>query len=65
MTSIYYSNLQWVADSTKFRGKVLTGRYAHWCDDFDNLPVDETCEEFENGCTCVRDHIDNGEQNDV
>jgi hypothetical protein len=33
-------------DSKKWRGKILTGRYAHRCWDWDGLPVDETTTEF-------------------
>lgn len=33
-------------DSMKWRGCVLTGKFAHWCYDWDFLPVDETCDEF-------------------
>jgi hypothetical protein len=28
----------WKADSLKWRGEVLKGRYAHWCDEWDGLP---------------------------
>lgn len=38
-------------DSMKWRGVVLTGEFAHWCYDWDGLPVDETCDEF----TCCSD----------
>lgn len=31
----------------------LTGKYKHYCLDWDGLPVDETCPEFE-CCTCYR-----------
>ncbi len=42
---------EWEADCMKYHGKVLTGKDAHWCYDFDHLPVDETCYEYE-FCTC-------------
>ena len=32
-------------------GKVLTGKFKHWCPDFDYLPIDETCFEFQ-FCLC-------------
>jgi hypothetical protein len=38
----------------KFHGHVLTGKWAHWCGDWDDLPVDETCEEWPS-CTCKED----------
>lgn len=41
----------WIDDCTKFYGKVLTGADAHWCPDWDFLPIDSTCKEIE-CCTC-------------
>ena len=38
-------------DCLKWRGKVLTGKKAHWCNDWDGLPIDETCDEFQS-CHC-------------
>jgi hypothetical protein len=38
-------------DSLKWMGVVLTGKFAHWCNDWDGLPIDETCPEF----TCCQD----------
>ena len=38
-------------ESLKWRGVVLTGKYRHWCGDWDELPTDETCPEFE-VCHC-------------
>lgn len=43
--------VEWVADCEQYRGAVLTGRYAHWCDAWDGLPMDETCGEFP--CDCA------------
>jgi hypothetical protein len=43
---------QWVADCMKWHGRVLTGRLRHWCFDWDELPIDETCE---NEITCCTD----------
>lgn len=40
----------WITDSLHWRGEVLTGKYAHWCDDWDYLPIDETCPEWPCGC---------------
>jgi len=39
-------------DSMHWRGRILTGQLAHWCYDWDLLPVDETTIEIES-CTCV------------
>lgn len=36
------------------RGRVLTGRYAHCCPDWDGLVIDETCEN-EWPCVCKPD----------
>jgi hypothetical protein len=45
----------WIADCMKWRGKVLTGRFAHWCFDWDGLPIDETSREWP--CPCAREMI--------
>lgn len=47
------STPQWKADSLRWRGRVLTGKYGHWCDDYDGLPVDETCPEWP--CVCAEE----------
>jgi hypothetical protein len=41
---------QFVEDSMKWRGRVLRGKYAHWCPEWDELPIDETCSEWP--CNC-------------
>ena len=38
-------------ESLKWRGVVLAGKYRHWCAEWDDLPTDETCPEFE-VCSC-------------
>lgn len=38
-------------DCIKWHSRLLTGTYAHWCWDWDFMPIDETCPEFES-CTC-------------
>ncbi len=43
----------WEQDCMKWRGQVLTGIHGHWCEDWDGLPVDETCEEWP--CRCYPD----------
>lgn len=45
------SSIDWVQDCMLYHGKVLTGKKAHWCFDWDDMPIDETCMEIEN-CTC-------------
>lgn len=39
-------------DCMQWRGRILTGRYAHWCYDWDGLPVDETTADEFDCCTC-------------
>ena len=38
-------------DCLKWRGKILDGYYAHWCYDWDELPVDENTHEID-CCHC-------------
>lgn len=38
-------------DSMREHRCVLTGKYAHYCPDWDFMTIDETCPEFE-ACTC-------------
>ena len=42
--------IDWERDSVHWRGRVLRGRYAHWCPDWDELPIDESCGEWPCGC---------------
>lgn len=51
MTTEYVPDPQWEKDCLKWGGKVLTGKWGHYCYDWDDLPIDETCEEF-NYCFC-------------
>jgi len=37
-------------DCMRYRRRILTGKYAHTCWDWDGLPIDETCEEWP--CAC-------------
>lgn len=43
----------WEIDCLHWHGRILTGRYQHWCCDWDDLPIDDTCEEFK-ACTCPK-----------
>jgi hypothetical protein len=45
---------EWVTDCMQTYGRVLDGAHAHWCPDWDYLPIDETCQEFES-CICFPD----------
>jgi hypothetical protein len=42
---------EWIEDCLFWRGEVLLGRQAHWCFEYDGLPVDETCPEWP--CHCA------------
>ena len=39
------------SECIRYYRKVLTGKAAHFCLDWDDLPIDETCPEYE-CCTC-------------
>lgn len=41
----------WGEDCEREYGRRLTGDYAHWCPEWDDLPIDETCREFF-ACSC-------------
>ena len=43
----------WMEDCMRWRGRILTGRRPHWCGEWDELPVDDTCPEWP--CSCVSD----------
>jgi hypothetical protein len=45
---------EWKEDCIHHHDRVLTGKYAHWCPEFDYLPIDETIDEFEY-CLCEFD----------
>jgi hypothetical protein len=49
---------EWEQECLKWRGRVLTGRYAHYCFDWDGLPVDETCPEWDCGCRWEENQYD-------
>lgn len=51
MASLFdYDNPEWIADCKLSHGRVLLGKYAHWCVDWDGLPIDETTPEWP--CVC-------------
>jgi hypothetical protein len=52
-----------VEDCWKWRRALLTGKYAHWCAEWDDLPIDETCAEWP--CECgFQEDIDSGAYDD-
>ena len=42
---------EWEVDCLRDRGRVLTGKFAHYCNEWDGMTVDETCAEFA-ACLC-------------
>jgi hypothetical protein len=44
-------NTDFETDCLHWRNRLLTGKLAHWCGQWDDLPVDETTIEIE-CCTC-------------
>ena len=42
----------WEKDCLKWWGKILTGKYSHYCFDWDGLPIDETCKDEFDCCLC-------------
>lgn len=45
---------EWVEDCIRYRAEILVGYCAHWCWDWDSLPVDETTPEIAS-CHCGGD----------
>lgn len=43
-------------DCMRYHGKVLTGKYRHYCKEWDFLPIDESCQEIE-FCVCDLPHL--------
>lgn len=48
------SNDLWAADCAFWYGELLTGKFRHWCPEWDGLPIDETCPEFK-ACVCYKE----------
>ena len=42
---------EWDKTSLMEHGRILTGKYAHWCQEWDYMTVYGTCPEFE-CCLC-------------
>jgi hypothetical protein len=42
---------EWDADCRQWHGRVLDGRFGHYCHAWDGLPLDESCYEL-NFCEC-------------
>ena len=50
---------EWEKDCLRTHRRILTGKHRHWCHDWDYMPIDETCPEFE-ACTCEKKGRDDG-----
>ena len=50
---------EWIEDCLKYRGEILKGEHGHYCHEFDGLPVDETCPEWE-VCLCIEKKEEGG-----
>ena len=50
VANVTYS-ADWIEACRDYRGRLLSGRFAHWCPAWDGLPVDETCREWP--CSCA------------
>lgn len=46
-------NPAWDEDCLRWHGTILRGPDRHWCWDWDGLPIDATCREYQ-GCTCEK-----------
>lgn len=42
---------KWIRDCMRWHGRVLTGKFAHWCEDWDGWPMDADMIEFAT-CSC-------------
>jgi len=51
MTVEINDTLEWATDCEFHHGRILSGEHAHYCADWDWMPIDETCPEFE-ACLC-------------
>lgn len=49
--------MRWQQESVFYYGEILTGDFCHYCTEWDDLPIDETCEEFA-ACLCEYDSWD-------
>lgn len=44
-------NKEWIRDCMIQRKRILKGKHVHWCPEWDELPMDETCIEWPCGCS--------------
>lgn len=57
MSDTEYKILSWKDECWRWWGKTLTGNYKHYCPEWDYLPIDDTCMEFE-VCTCDKSKLE-------
>jgi hypothetical protein len=50
MSGLEGKRKEWVRDCMFERGRILKGEYCHWCNEWDFLTMDETCDEWPCGC---------------
>lgn len=48
---------EWEADCMRVHGRILTGHYCHYCGDNCDVPIDETCDAFDD-CNCYEQEDD-------
>lgn len=46
---------EWEEECMKYHGRVLEGDKAHWCPEWDYLPIDSSCEMEMESCSCDLD----------
>ena len=52
---------EWIEDCEKYWGRTLDGPNAHWCHDWDCLPVDDTLQEAK-CCVCLDREVDHRDE---
>jgi len=45
---------EWEVECLARWGRILTGSKGHWCPEWDGMPIDSTCTEFD---TCMCDVV--------
>ena len=56
LTRLKFHPEEWIEVCRMWRGRILDGLYAHYCYSWDELPVDETTEEYLY-CKCNKEEI--------
>jgi len=53
----FVPSADWIEDCMHWHGKVLTGNNAHWCPEWDDLPIDDTCVMEMSCCLCFKSEV--------